>query len=319
VAGTPKGSPQAPTVGSVAGITWLEISLEVPTPAAEVLADAVGALTGGVEVRDAETIIRTVGGRSVIVAQCAPELETDVLTEVEETCARLRAAGVSPDPLTMHRREAHEDEWRDVWKQHFRALRVGRRFLIRPSWDEQPARPGDRIIDIDPGRAFGTGGHASTRLVIAMAEELAEQRLVEKVESFLDLGCGSGILSMAAALLWPEARGLALDLDSEAVATTQENFARNRTATVDTRVGTLADCGDRPYDVVLANIEAVVLIPLASAFPPRIVPGGKLILSGLLATDVPAVERAYVAAGFTLEARRDEGEWAALRLGRGGR
>jgi ribosomal protein L11 methyltransferase len=314
--GAPKGSPHPPGPSASAGVSWLEISLEVPTPAAEVLADAVGALTGGVEVRDAETIIRTVGGRSVIVAQCSPELETDLLAEVEETCARLRAAGVSPDPLTMHRREAHEDEWRDVWKQHFRALRVGRRFLIRPSWDEQPARPGDRVIDIDPGRAFGTGGHASTRLVIAMSEEIADQALVPEVKSFLDLGCGSGILSMAAAQLWPEARGLALDVDAEAVATTGENFARNRVSTVVARVGTLADAGDEPYDVVLANIEAVVLIPLAPAFPERLAAGGRLILSGLLATDVPAVEQAYVAAGFTLEGRRDEGEWAALRFAR---
>jgi ribosomal protein L11 methyltransferase len=317
-AGTGSAAGSAGT-GALAGITWLEISLEVPTPAAEVLADAVGSLTGGVEVRDAETIIRTVTGRSVIVAQCSPEIETDVLAEVEETCARLRAAGISPDPLTMHRREAHEDEWRDVWKQHFRALRVGRRFLVRPSWDEQPARPGDMVIDIDPGRAFGTGGHASTRLVIAMAEEIAEKSLVAKVERYLDLGCGSGILSMAAAQLWPTAQGLALDVDSEAVATTLENFARNRTTSVDARVGTLADAGELPYDVVLANIEAVVLIPLAPAFPARIAPGGKLIVSGLLATDVPGVEAAYVAAGFTPEARRDEGEWAALRFGRSGR
>jgi ribosomal protein L11 methyltransferase len=309
------GTAPAPATAATAGITWLEISLEVPAPAAEVLADAIGALTGGVEVRDAETIIRTASGRSVIVAQCSPELETEVLSEVEATCARLRAAGVSPDPLTMHRREAHEDEWRDVWKQHFRSLRVGRHFLIRPSWDEEAARPGDRVIDIDPGRAFGTGGHASTRLVIAMAEEISEKTLVPKVRRFLDLGCGSGILSMAAALLWPEARGIALDIDTEAVATTQENFERNRTATVEARVGTLADAGPEPFDVVLANIEAVVLIPMAPAFPARLAPGGKLILSGLLATDVPAVEAAYAAAGFVFEARRDEGEWAALRLG----
>ena len=190
---------------------------------------------------------------------------------------------MSPDPISIARREADEDEWRDVWKQYFRALRVGRSFVIRPSWDAPPAAATDRVIDIDPGRAFGTGGHASTRLVIAMAEELAAR----KVERFVDLGCGSGILSIAAALLWPAARGLALDVDPEAVATADENLALNRITTVATRVGSL---GDVPAgnDLVLANIEASVLVPLAPEFPARIAPGGALILSGLLpATSTP--------------------------------
>ncbi|HMF42163.1 MAG TPA: 50S ribosomal protein L11 methyltransferase [Polyangia bacterium] len=288
---------------------WIEIAISVPTGAAEVLADAVGALTGGVEIRDTETIIRVEGGRSLILAQCAPELEPEVTAEIEAACARLRAAGVSPDPLSIARREADEDEWRDVWKRYFRALRVGKSFVIRPSWDAPPAAAGDRVIDIDPGRAFGTGGHASTRLVIAMAEELSARPVVR----FVDLGCGSGILSIAAALLWPAARGQALDVDPEAVATADENLERNRISTVATRVGSIADVAPG-NDLVLANIEAAVLVPMAPEFPSRIGPGGTLILSGLLASDVDAVTRAYHAVGFTIDARRDEDEWAALRL-----
>jgi ribosomal protein L11 methyltransferase len=294
---------------SSASSTWIELAIAVPSAAAEVLADAVGELTGGVEIRDTETILRVEGGRSLILAQCAPEMEADVTAEIEATCARLRAAGVSPDPMTVSRREAHEDEWRDVWKKYFRALRVGRSFVIRPSWDAPPAAATDRVIDIDPGRAFGTGGHASTRLVIAMAEELEAR----KVARFVDLGCGSGILSIASALLWPAARGLALDLDPEAVATTDENLALNRITTVATRVGSLAEV-PAGNDLVLANIEASVLVPLAPAFPARIAPGGALILSGLLTSDVDGITRAYRAAGFEIAARRDEDEWAALRL-----
>jgi ribosomal protein L11 methyltransferase len=288
---------------------WVELAIAVPSAAAEVLADAVGELTGGVEIRDTETILRVEGGRSLILAQCAPEIEAEVTAEIEAACARLRAAGVSPDPMTVSRREAHEDEWRDVWKKYFRALRVGRSFVIRPSWDAPPAAAGDRVIDIDPGRAFGTGGHASTRLVIAMAEELEDRQ----VARFVDLGCGSGILSMASALLWPSARGLALDVDPEAVATTDENLALNKVTTVATRVGSLADVPPG-NDLVLANIEASVLVPLAPEFPARIAPGGALILSGLLTSDVEAITRAYRAVGFEIDARRDEDEWAALRL-----
>jgi ribosomal protein L11 methyltransferase len=298
-------------VGAGESARWIELAISVPSGAAEVLADAVGALTGGVEIRDTDTILRVEGGRSLILAQCAPDAEADVMSEVEAACLRLRDAGVSPDPMSIARREAHEDEWRDVWKKYFRALRVGRSFVIRPSWDAPPAAPGDRVIDIDPGRAFGTGGHASTRLVIAMAEELEAR----KVERFVDLGCGSGILSIAATLLWPAARGLALDVDPEAVATAGENLALNRITTVATRVGSIADVAPG-NDLVLANIEASVLVPMAPEFPARVAPDGALILSGLLTSDVDGVTRAYRDVGFTIDARRDEDEWAALRLSR---
>jgi ribosomal protein L11 methyltransferase len=142
---------------------------------------------------------------------------------------------------------------------------------------------------------------------------MAEELEARKVERFIDLGCGSGILSIAASLLWPAARGLALDVDPEAVATTDENLALNRVTTVATRVGSLGDV-PASNDLVLANIEASVLVPLAPEFPARVAPGGALILSGLLTSDVDAITRAYRDAGFDIDARRDEDEWAALRL-----
>lgn len=290
---------------------WVEIVVEVPREAAEVMAEAVGSLTGGVEVRDGDTIIRAGVGRAVIVTQCRPDEESDVLAEIGAAAERMKSAGVTVDPLSVRRRDAHEDEWRDVWKQYFRALRVGKTFLVRPSWDMPPAAPGDRVIDLDPGRAFGTGGHASTRLVIALAEELGDR----PVARFLDLGCGSGILSIAAARLWPAARGLAVDVDAEAVATTVENLALNHVTTVETRVGSL-DVTAGPNDVVLANIEAGVLGELAAQFPPHVAPGGAVILSGILTDQADVVLRAFDAVGFALAARRDEEEWAALRLQR---
>ncbi len=291
--------------------TWIEIVVELPREAAEVMADAVGELTEGVEIRDGETIIRAGAGRAVIVAQCRPEAEAEVLAEVEAAAARMKEAGVAVEPLAVRRREAHEDEWRDVWKQYFRATRVGRSFLIRPSWDLKPAAEGDRVIDLDPGRAFGTGGHATTRLVIMLAEEVAER----PVGRFLDLGCGSGILSIAAVRLWPGARGLAVDVDPESVATTDENLALNKVTAVETRAGSL-DAVTGAYDLILANIEAGVLTRLAVDFPARVAPAGTVILSGVLADQAEGVLAAFEAAGLVLEARRDEDEWTALRLRR---
>jgi ribosomal protein L11 methyltransferase len=289
------------------------VQIEVAPEAAELLASAVGELTGGVEVRDAGTIIRADAGRALVIAQCAPEDLDSVLEAVQETCDRARQGGLPVDPVLVRTRLAHEDEWRDVWKQYFRALRVGRSFLVRPTWDRVAGSPADRVIDIDPGRAFGTGGHASTRLCMLLAEEIAAQ----PVAQFLDLGCGSGILSIAAMRLWPGASGLAVDVDPEAAACAAENLALNDVAEarVATRAGTLAevDPGAR-FDLVLANIQADVLLGLAPALPARLAPGGHLILAGLLQSDAAAVADAYRAAGLTLEARRDEDEWAALRF-----
>jgi len=277
---------------------------------------------GGVEIRDAGTLVRAAAGRSVVVAHVVPEWRTQALEAIAETLTRAREAGLATDGATVSERASHEDEWRDVWKQFFRATRVGRSFIVRPSWDPGVIATDDRVIDLDPGRAFGTGGHATTRLVIRLAEELEARRASQPAESappvrrFLDLGCGSGILSIAAALLWPSASGLAVDVDPEATACTQENLDRNHVTTVSVATGDLSVAGETAFEVVLANIQADVLLPLAAALHARVALRGHAILSGLLSKDVAAIVEAYTAAGFALAQREDDDEWSGLTLRR---
>lgn len=297
--------------------TWIEIQIELGIEAVELVADAVGEVTGGVEVRDSGTLIRVGPGRGAVVALCEPRRIGELLALIEDLCARARAAGLAVDPVVVRHRDAHEDEWRDVWKKYFRAIRVGETFIVRPSWDltSEAPRPADRVIDLDPGRAFGTGGHASTRMVIALAEVVARRRAGRQVRRFLDLGCGSGILAIAAARLWPAAAGLAIDNDPEATACTQENLERNRIDGVRVATGTLADAdADGPFDLVLANIQADVLLAIAAEIPGRLAAGGALILSGLLTGDAAAVSARYQELGLGLAATRDEDEWTALLL-----
>jgi ribosomal protein L11 methyltransferase len=294
---------------------WLEVQLEVAPDGTDVVAAAAGEIATGVEIRDAETVIRAAPGRALVIAHVAPDEQRLLFDAVEAAIARARDAGVSVDPVVVRTREADEDEWRDVWKQFFKATRVGRTFLVRPSWDPGQAAPGDRVIDLDPGRAFGTGGHPSTRLVIALAEELATGS--PDVRRFLDLGCGSGILSIAASRLWPAAAGLAVDLDPEATACAGENFARNGVRRVELVTGPLhALPAEDRFDLVLANIQADVLVGLAPELAARLGPSGRAILSGLLLGDVASVLAAFADVGLRLERRQDEGEWAALELGR---
>jgi ribosomal protein L11 methyltransferase len=307
---------------------WIEVQIEVALEASELVAEAMGEITGGVEVRDSGTLIRAGDGRATVVALCPPERVAELLAALQDVCGRAREAGLPVDPVTVQRREAHEDEWRDIWKKYFRAIRVGQTFIVRPSWDLEsmtPA-PGDRVIDIDPGRAFGTGGHATTRLAIGFAESLAATRAQAEqeqaptrapaqaptggVRSFLDLGCGSGILSIAAARLWPQAEGLAIDNDSEATACAQENLDLNGITRVKTMTGTLDDAAG-PHDVILANIQADVLLTLAADVPRHLAPGGALILSGLLSVDAPPVAARYQELGFRLAGTRTEDEWTS--------
>jgi ribosomal protein L11 methyltransferase len=295
--------------------TWIEVQIETAAETAELVAAAVAPLTGGVELRDAETVFPTARDRGAVVALCRPEDEAALLAEVEATLALARAAGTPVDPVTVRRRAAHEDEWRDVWKQFFRATRVGHHFIVRPSWDPDMTAAGhqadDRVIDLDPGRAFGTGAHPSTRLVIRFAEQVAGERAA--LDRFCDLGCGSGILSIVAASLWPAARGLAIDLDDEATACAGENLERNRITTVERRTGGVEEARG-VFDLLMANIQADVLTVLASDLAARLAPGGSLVLSGLLAPDASGVLAAYQGTGLRLRARADEGEWAALLL-----
>jgi ribosomal protein L11 methyltransferase len=297
--------------------SWLEIQIEIDPEAAEIVAAIAADIADGIEIRDAGTVVRAAPGRALVIAHVAPEDRDELLDALAETATHARAAGVKIDPVVVRERHAHEDEWRDVWKQFFRATRVGRTFIVRPSWDPGAIQSGDRVIDLDPGRAFGTGGHASTRLVITLMEDLADTLWADgrSTPRFLDLGCGSGILSIAASRLWPGAGGVAVDLDPEATACARENFDRNHVGSVSLLTGSLdAVPALSPFDLVLANIQADVLCALAPRLPSRLTQGGRAILSGLLLRDAEPVLGLFRGAGFELVRRRDEGEWAALEL-----
>jgi ribosomal protein L11 methyltransferase len=297
--------------------SWVEIQVEVPAPVAELLAATLAELAGGVELRDADTFLPTAGDRTTVVTLCRPDERDDLLAAVDEVLATARAAGDTVDPVGIRQRPAHEDEWRDVWKQFFRTTRIGERFAVRPSWDPGGVAGVEHVIELDPGRAFGTGAHPSTRLVIGALERLSAEGAA--VARFLDLGCGSGILTIAAHRLWPAARGWAVDLDPEAAECTRENLALNAvTDGIEVKAATLDQLGPegRPFDLVLANIQRDVLETLVAGLVEALAPRGWLVLSGLLTADAEPVLAAYAGAGLRLVARADEGEWASLLLRR---
>ena len=194
------------------------------------------------------------------------------------------------------------DDWSERWRAFHRPLVLGERLTVRPPWEPRGATALD--VTIDPGQAFGTGAHATTRLCL---ELMLESAVTEG--SFVDVGCGSGVLAIVAAALGFDPVS-ALDHDPAAVAATEENAARNRVA-VDVRRFDLRREQVPDGDLVVANVLAGPLVEWA-AHQDRLAPA--LILSGVLATEADRVAAAFARRGHTEVARRERGEWTALAL-----
>jgi ribosomal protein L11 methyltransferase len=279
---------------------WVELVVpcaELADEVAALLAELVGG--GGVEVRGAD-----------IVSWARADEADGARAVLAGAVARLRDAGFAVDPATIAVwPAAPEDEWRDAWKRFFTVTRIGEHIVIVPSWETYAPRPDDVVLDLDPGRAFGTGAHASTRLCLVELDALAAQGA--RVDRFLDVGTGSGILSIAAAKLWPGATGEAIDVDPIAVAAAADNLARNgidRVATSDRAVDAVAG----RFDLVVANIQADVLERMAGALAARTT--GRLVLSGLLLDQVGPIRETFARTGLRVDGTRAIDEWGAVVL-----
>jgi len=246
--------------------------------------------------------------------------ERDETTLVRESAPdRVVVIAAFPDEAAAHHawkeiREDYEAEliyipsehWATEWRRGFGAQRIGQRLLLHPSWEAVQSEPGDVVLTIDPENAFGSGDHETTRLVL----QILDQR-VEGSERVLDVGCGSGVLSIAALRLGA-ASAVAVDIDEDAVVVARRNAEINGVAPrIDASTRPLEDIGEA-YDIVLANIETRVLIHMPGELQARTAPGGILVLSGILRGERDELLTAY--APMLLEECLEEGEWCACLL-----
>jgi len=211
-----------------------------------------------------------------------------------------------------------QQDWAAAWKEFFTPIAIGERFEIVPPWLSSADHHGLTPIIIEPKMAFGTGHHATTALCLeAIASLVANGRLTPE-SAFLDLGTGSGILAIGLAFLG--LRGMALDIDPQAILCAAENLALNNLPAPDApntpvrlAVGSLdALTPTQTFDVLVANILAQPLIQMAPLIIRHLKPGAALILSGLLTTQAPDVAQAYTRLGLPDPIRKDSGEWSAL-------
>ncbi len=212
-------------------MTWLELSVDVDPEAVESVSELLAqeGYNGGVVID--QPIIAGADGPEYIYDTSRPvTLRTYLLLDEHAEAARARIEqalwhlGRMRPIGTLRVQQIEEQDWADAWKQHYTIQRIGERMVVVPSWLEYAAQPGDLVLRLDPGMAFGTGLHSTTQLCVALLE-----RYVQPGNHVLDLGCGSGILAITAANLGAGAV-LALDTDPIAVDTTHENIARNGVA-----------------------------------------------------------------------------------------
>ncbi len=226
---------------------------------------------------------------------------------VSEALGHLQAFGLRPIG-ELRTRLVHESDWATAWQEHFHVLHLGKRLVIKPSWRKHHRTDDQVVIDLDPGMAFGTGLHPTTRLCLQVLEDRAERGPLGRV---LDVGCGSGILSIAAVKLGAT-RALGVDIDPIAIEATLANARHNRVGKrVRAHEGSVPT-DEGPFDTILANLIAGIIVELAGDLAGELVPRGTLIASGIFVDREPEARRALEAAGFELVGRQFESDWVAL-------
>jgi ribosomal protein L11 methyltransferase len=314
-----KTEPETESAGA-----WLEIAVEADVEAVEAVSEILGRVApGGTSVEPGFELVdeglgaRLDPSRPAIVRAYIPARDPAAAertaAEVMVALGHLQAFGLRPigEPRT---RIVHETDWAEAWKAYFPVMRVGRRLVIRPTWRRHRRQPDDVVLALDPGMAFGTGLHPTTRLCLAGIEALADAGSFEGAR-VLDVGCGSGILAIAALKLGA-ASALGVDTDPIAVEATLANARRNALVRrLRARSGSLPS-GEAPFDVVLANLIAGVLVPLAMPLREELRSGGTLLASGIFVDREAEVRDAFEAARLRVSRRWTEGDWVAIEARR---
>lgn len=276
---------------------WTKLTLEVPGD----LSDLVSGLlfesgTSGIEVQDGAD--RTHVRLSAYFENAGQrETATAALSRLRGTGAAI--GGVTETPVP-------DEKWGERWREFFQPLRVTDRIVVGPPWAEMDPGPDGFVIVIDPKMAFGTGRHESTRLALRALE-----RVVQPGDRLLDLGAGSAILGIAAAKFG--ATVLAVDVDPAALENARENVSANGVADrVEIVCGALDDVSETAFDVLVANIQSNVLVPLLGGLRTRLRPGGRLILSGILDREEDQLRSALRRTAWGEPEVIGEGEWIGI-------
>jgi ribosomal protein L11 methyltransferase len=307
--------------------TWQQVSISVTREAVEATANLFceAGARNGVEIDDPLLLKELKEHTTWELCDLPMPEETEIVTvsayypEDEELSGRLSAikeglSGIekrigSFQVGQLRFRKVSEKDWANEWKQYFHTTKIGSQIVIKPDWESYTPTAEEKVIELDPGMAFGTGTHATTRMCIERLEELVTPNI-----DVYDVGTGSGILAMTAALMG--ARSIhAIDIDGKAVEVAKENIAKNHLSNrITVKKGNLLDDADEKADLIVANIIADIIITLLPDAFKKLRQGGLFLASGVIKERLCDVEKAARQNGFTVLDVKNRAGWTAITM-----
>ncbi len=302
---------------------WIEVSITVNPELAEAVSELLSRFVSNgvvvesdVKYNDEEDEGTPFGPVRVYGYLVIDEHIEETRQRLEEGFWHLSQIQPMPDPAF---RSIEDEDWMTAWKQHYRPIRIGNRLLVLPAWLED--QPGERVaIRIDPSMAFGTGTHPTTQLCLELLETTVPSAQGKPVQDVIDVGCGSGILSIGAVKLGVS-HALAVDIDNAAIRSTRENAEANQVLDrIETGIGSVQEVLEGKFSIrqaplVLANILAPVIIRLFNiGLADLVSEDGKIVLSGILDTQAQGVIDAAQQKGLTFVEQRQIADWVAIVL-----
>lgn len=315
---------------------FTELTVSTTTEAQELVADIMWNYTNyGVAISDVKDVVELINDRkstwdyiddavlkelndnvTLVKAYVPVDITDETVKKINDDLETLKKnceGNIAVGSLETVKRIVDGDDWIEIWRKHYRPIELGN-VLICPAWIKQEPKEGQISVIIDSNMAFGTGEHETTSMVLSLMQDY-----VKNAETVIDVGTGSGILGIAAAKLGAK-KVFMTDIDYVAVKSAAHNCEINGVSDkCEVCLNNLLDDKNVFGDLVLANITADVLLILAEELPQRVKGGGTLIMSGIIKSRVDEVIKKYTSIGFTLEKRRDEGEWIALVMKKAGR
>lgn len=308
-------------------MNWTEVTIKTTTEAVEAISNILmEERCGGVMIEDPkdflfqkkneldwdyveEEVFNKSGQDGVLIKTYIPE-ERNVLELIETVKARialLPSFGLDIGEGSVSLSNVHESDWANEWKKYYKPTKIGKKIVVKPSWEDYEEQEGDLIIELDPGMAFGTGTHETTSMCIRELENY-----VDETKTVFDIGCGSGILAIAAAKLGAK-EVVGGDLDEVAVKVSKENCEINHVSDqVIVKHGSLFEVVDSKADVIVANIIADIIKILAKDVSKFLKEDGVFIASGIILAKIDEVCEALEENGFEIVNVERLGEWSAI-------
>ena len=237
--------------------------------------------------------------------------KAELLEKINNKIKEMQSYGLDAGHVEIDTRYIADEDWNTAWQKYYHVIDFSRNLAIVPEWEDyQPAFPDQKLIRLDPGLAFGTGGHTTTQLVL-----LAMERAMTKPMTVMDVGTGSGILAIAASLMGAK-NVLATDISDEAVTAAQENIKLNGIDNIRVKKANLLKDTEQSFDLIIANILAEILLELIPDLDKHLNKNGQVIFSGIDYKQLPKIEKALNENGFEIKMKMQEKRWIGLLISR---